>query len=123
MYQFYGRTNTQGVMDDNQELLKGTLDMLILKSLQLEPMHGWGIAARLEELSRDVFRLQTGTLYPALHRLLRRKWIAAEWRTTEHNRQARYYRLTPIGRRQLDTARASWQRASVAVNRILTAEL
>lgn len=110
-------------MDDNQELLKGTLDMLILKSLQLEPMHGWGIAARLEELSRDVFRLQTGTLYPALHRLLRRKWIAAEWRTTEHNRQARYYRLTPIGRRQLDTARASWQRASVAVNRILTAEL
>ena len=110
-------------MDENQELLKGTLDMLILKSLQLEPMHGWGIAARLEELSRDVFRLQTGTLYPALHRLLRRKWIAAEWRTTEHNRQARYYRLTPIGRRQLDTARASWQRASVAVNRILTAEL
>jgi len=108
--------------DETQDLLKGTLDMLILKALQLEPMHGWGIADRIEQLSRDVFRLQTGTIYPALHRLLRRGWIAAEWRTTENNRRARYYRLTPAGRRELESARVSWQRASLAINRILTAE-
>ena len=85
-------------------------------------MHGWGIGERIAQLSRDVFRLQTGTLYPALHRLVRKGWITAEWRTTENGRRARYYRLTASGRKQLDAERASWSRASLAVNRILTAE-
>ena len=107
--------------DETQELLKGTLDMLILQALEREPMHGWGIAERIETLSRDVFRLQTGTVYPALHRLLRKGWIAAGWRTTEHSRQARYYQLTASGRRQLEAERAAWKRASGAVNRILDA--
>ena len=107
---------------ETQDLLKGTLDMLILKALALAPMHGWGIGERIAQLSRDVFRPQTGTLYPALHRLLRKGWIAAEWRTTENARRARYYRLTASGRKQLDLERAAWVRVSLAVNRILNAE-
>jgi transcriptional regulator len=107
--------------DDAEDLLKGTLDMLILKALELAPMHGWGIGERIAQLSRDVFRVQTGTLYPALHRLLRRGWIAAEWRTTGNGRRARYYRLTPAGERQLSKERTSWERASLAVRRILAA--
>jgi PadR family transcriptional regulator, regulatory protein PadR len=107
--------------DESQELLKGTLDMLILQALERGPMHGWGVAERIEASSRDVFRLQTGTLYPSLHRLLRQGRITAEWQTTENNRRARYYRLTPAGRKHLESARASWERASVAINRILSA--
>jgi transcriptional regulator len=105
-----------------QDVLKGTLDMLILKALETAPMHGWGIGERIAQHSRDVFRLQTGTLYPAVHRLLRRGWITAEWCTTENGRRARYYRLTASGRGQLNAERASWSRASLAVNRILGAE-
>ena len=101
------------------ELLKGTLDMLILKAVEGTPMHGWGIGERIEALSRGVFRPQTGTLYPALHRLLARGWIAAEWRATASGRRARYYRLTRGGQRRLDAEETSWQRASLAVNRIL----
>jgi transcriptional regulator len=108
--------------DDAEDLLKGTLDMLVLKALELAPMHGWGIGERIAQLSRDVFRVQTGTLYPALHRLLRRGWIAAAWQTTDNGRRARYYRLTPSGRKHLDAQRASWERASLAVRRILNAE-
>ena len=107
--------------DESQDLLKGTLDMLILQALEKEPMHGWGVAERIETSSRAVFTLQTGTLYPSLHRLLRQGHITAEWQTTANNRRARYYRLTPGGRRRLETARASWERASVAINRILSA--
>ena len=107
--------------DQGKELLKGTLDMLILQALEREPMHGWGIAERIEVLSRDVFHLQTGTVYPALHRLLKRGWIAAEWRVTTNNRKARYYRLASAGRKRLEGERASWRRASLAVNRILDA--
>lgn len=107
--------------DETQELLKGTLDMLILQALEREPMHGWGIAEQLETHSREVFKLQTGTIYPALHRLLRKGWIAAGWRTTANNRQARYYQITASGRKQLEASRASWKRASLAVNRILDA--
>jgi PadR family transcriptional regulator PadR len=103
-------------------LPKGTLDMLILKALALAPMHGWGIGERIAQLSHDVFRLQTGTLYPALHKLLRKGWIAAEWRTTENGRRARYYRLTASGRKQLETERASWKATMLAVQRILDAE-
>jgi PadR family transcriptional regulator len=108
--------------DDAEDLLKGTLDMLVLKALQLAPMHGWGIGERIAQLSRDVFHVQTGTLYPALHRLLRRGWITAAWQTTDNGRRARYYRLTPSGRKHLDEQRASWERASLAVRRILNAE-
>ena len=95
--------------DDSEELLKGTLDMLILKALDLQPMHGWGIGERIAQLSRDVFHVQTGTLYPALQRLLRRGWIAAEWSTTDAGRRARHYRLTTAGRKHLETERASWE--------------
>lgn len=108
--------------DPQQDVLKGTLDMLILKALDLAPMHGWGIGERIAQLSRDVFQLQTGTLYPALHRLMRQGWIQSEWRTTENGRRARYYWLTAAGRRQLDTERESWERASLAVRRILNAD-
>jgi PadR family transcriptional regulator, regulatory protein PadR len=106
----------------SEDVLKGTLDMLILKALALAPMHGWGIGERIAQLSRDVFLLQTGTLYPALHRLLRRGWIVAEWRTSEHGRRARYYQLTTAGRKQLEAEQASWARAALAVRRILNAE-
>ena len=108
--------------DDTEDVLKGTLDMLILKALALAPMHGWGIGERIAQLSRDVFQLQTGTLYPALHRLLRRGWITAEWRTTENGRRARYYQLTASGRKQLEAEQASWERAALAVKRILYAD-
>jgi transcriptional regulator len=109
------------VADQTEELLKGTLDMLILQAVEREPMHGWGIADRIEQSSQEVFRLQTGTLYPSLHRLLRKGWIRATWRTTEHNRRARYYRLTPAGRRRLEDSRASWERTSLAIKRVLSA--
>jgi PadR family transcriptional regulator len=106
---------------DSRDVVRGTLDMLILKALEREPIHGWGVAERIEALSQGVFRLQTGTLYPALHRLLRKGWIGAEWRTTENARRARYYRLTATGLNQLQAERESWLRATVAVKRILDA--
>ena len=108
--------------DETEDVLKGTLDMLILKALDLAPMHGWGIGERIAQLSQNVFQLQTGTLYPALQRLLRRGWLTAEWRTTENGRKARYYKLTASGRQQLLTERSSWDRASLAVRRILNAK-
>ena len=108
--------------DDNaRDVVKGTLDMLILKAVERAPIHGWGVAERIDTLSQGVFRLQTGTLYPALHRLLRKGWIAAEWRTTENTRRARYYTLTAAGRKRLQAERDSWLRATVAVKRILDA--
>jgi transcriptional regulator len=107
--------------DAARDVVKGTLDMLILKALELGPMHGWGVSDRIETLSRGVFVLQTGTLYPALHRLLRKGWVAAEWRTSDNARRARYYRLTAVGRKRLDAERDSWLRASTAVKRILDA--
>ena len=107
--------------DAAREVVKGTLDMLILKALDLGAMHGWGVADRIEVLSRGVFSLQTGTLYPALHRLLRKGLVAAEWRTTGNARRARYYKLTAAGRKKLEAERDSWRRASSAVKRILDA--
>ena len=107
--------------DAARDVVKGTLDMLILKALELGPMHGWGVADRIETLSRGVFQLQTGTLYPALHRLLRKGWVDAEWRTTDNARRARFYRLTAAGRKRLESERDSWTRASAAVKRILDA--
>jgi PadR family transcriptional regulator, regulatory protein PadR len=100
-------------------LLQGTLEMLVLKTLLLEPMHGWGIAQRVEQMSRGVFAVQQGSLYPALQRMKRRGWITAVWRTSDNNRRARYYDLTAAGRRQLDIERSAWQQASAAVNLVL----
>ena len=105
--------------DDRPDLLQGTLELLVLRALSLEPMHGWGMAQRIQQLSRDVLEVSQGSLYPALQRMKRKGWITSEWRTTEHNRRARYYRLTPLGARQLATERESWVRASTAVNWIL----
>ena len=101
------------------DLLQGTLEMLVLKTLTLEPMHGWGLSVRLRQISGDVFDVQQGSLYPALQRMLRRGWVRASWRATEHNRRARYYELTAEGRRQLAAQVADWKRASGAVERVL----
>jgi len=108
---------------DRSELLQGTLELLVLKTLALEPMHGWGISQRIQQLSRDVFLVPQGSLYPALQRMKRRGWIRSEWRTTENSRRARYYELTSAGRRQLEIERASWARTSSAVNWVLDAAL
>ncbi|MDB4874811.1 MAG: transcriptional regulator, PadR-family [Gemmatimonadetes bacterium] len=109
--------------DERSELLQGTLEMLALQTLALEPMHGWGIAQRIQQFSRDVFLVAQGSLYPALVRMKRRGWVKTSWRTTENNRRARYYELTVAGHRQLDAERVSWARASSAVNWVMTARL
>jgi transcriptional regulator len=101
------------------DVLAGTLEMLALTLLSEEPMHGWGLSLKLRELSRDVFDVNQGSLYPALQRMLRRGWIRAEWRASEHNRRARYYAITREGLRQLETEIADWERTSGAVNRVL----
>ncbi len=105
--------------DPRSELLQGTLEMLVLKTIALEPMHGWGIAQRIQQLSRDVFLVTQGSLYPALVRMKRRGLVKTSWRVTENNRRARYYEITAAGERQLAAERASWGRASSAVNWIL----
>jgi PadR family transcriptional regulator, regulatory protein PadR len=109
--------------DDRADLLPGTVEMLVLTTLAVEPMHGWGIAQRILEFSRDGLLVPQGSLYPALQRMKRRGWITSEWRTTEHNRRARYYLLRPAGRRQLAVERAAWRRASTAVNWVLSVNL
>jgi len=105
------------------DLLQGTLDMLVLKALQLEPMHGWGITERIEQWSDSVLKLGQGTLYPALYRLERQGLIRSEWKVTGNNRLARYYALTRKGRRQLSDELAQWRRMSQAVNSVLEATL
>ena len=105
----------------NSDVLQGTLDMLILKALSLEPMHGWGAAQRIQQISEEALRLNQGSLYPALHRLEQRGWIAAEWGTSENNRRAKYYRLTDTGRRQLEEEQAMWRTFSRAVDLVLEA--
>jgi transcriptional regulator len=95
--------------------------MLVLKTLTLEPMHGWGIGQRLQQISRDVFQVNQGSLYPALQRMRRKGWIRSEWRVTENGRRARYYLLTTEGRQQLDAERREWERISAAVNWVLQA--
>ncbi|MDQ3136530.1 MAG: PadR family transcriptional regulator [Gemmatimonadota bacterium] len=101
------------------DLLQGTLDMLLLKTLQVEPMHGWGITERMRQWSGDVLQVNQGSLYPALYRLVRRRWITSEWRLTENNRRARYYALTAAGRRQLLVERRQWDRLSHGVTLVL----
>jgi len=102
-------------------LVQGTLDMLILKTLALEPLHGFGITIRIEQMSRGVFHVNPGTLFPSLKRLERDGLIASEWRTTENNRRAKYYALTSSGRRQLRQEQAAWGRQVAAIARILEA--
>lgn len=101
------------------ELLQGTLDLLILRTLAIAPMHGWGIAQRIQQVSRDVLQVGQGSLYPALHRLEYKGWIRAEWGPSENNRRARYYSLTPEGRRQLKSERGEWERMVEAIALVL----
>lgn len=101
------------------DLLQGTLDVLILKTLELEPMHGWGISQRIQQISDSVLQVNQGSLYPALHRLEEQGWISAEWGPSENNRQAKYYQLTRLGRKQLSDETENWSRLSTAVDRIL----
>jgi PadR family transcriptional regulator, regulatory protein PadR len=108
---------------ERSDVLQGTLDMLVLKTLQLEPMHGWGITERLEQWSEHILQLGQGTLYPALYRLERQGLIKSAWKLTENNRRARYYALTAAGRRYYDDQLANWRRISRAVNLILDASL
>ena len=104
------------------DLLQGTLDMLILKTLALGPMHGWGIAQRIEQISVGVLAVNQGSLYPALYRLEEQGWIEAEWGSSENNRQAKFYSLTRTGRRQLAEETANWERVATAINLILGTE-
>jgi PadR family transcriptional regulator PadR len=106
----------------NEQVLQGTLDLLILKTLSLAPMHGWGLTHRIEQLSNDVLQVGQGSIYPALVRLEQRGLIATEWQMTENNRRAKYYKLTPAGRRARGTELASWQRFVGAVNSVIAAE-
>ena len=110
-------------MDDtNTDGIQGTLDMLILKTLSLQPMHGFGIARRIEQISRGVFKVNPGSLLTALQRLERAGWLDAEWRQTENSRKAKFYELTRAGRKQLDVETADWSRRVGAVARLLKAE-
>ncbi len=106
---------------DKAELLQGTLDMLILKALQLEPMHGFGLAQRLKQMSAEVFQVEMGSLYPALVRLEKNGWIKGTWGVTENNRRARFYQLTASGRRQFDAECAQWTLLSSTINAMLRA--
>lgn len=101
------------------DLLQGTLELLVLRVLSLRPMHGWGIAQRIEQMSQEVFAVNQGSLYPALQRMKRKGWIRSRWRVTDNNRRARFYELTDAGSKQLTLERAGWARASAAINDIL----
>jgi len=101
------------------DLVQGTLDLLILRTLAAERMHGWAIAQRIQLLSHDVLQINQGSLYPALQRLERQGWIRAEWGTSETNRRARFYRLTADGRRRLEQERADWERLSAAISLVM----
>lgn len=112
----YKRTMAKSHRSD---LLQGTLDMLILKTLGLGPQHGWGISQRIQQVSQDVLQVNQGSLYPALHRLELQGWIAADWGVSENNRQAKFYRLTRAGQRQLQTEAENWARITGAVARVM----
>jgi transcriptional regulator len=106
-------------MADSTDLLQGTLDLLILQTLAAGPMHGWGVAQRIQQVSKDVLQVGQGSLYPALHRLEYKGWIAADWGASDNNRRAKFYALTALGRKQLETELASWDRLSAAVGLVL----
>lgn len=104
---------------EKPDLLQGTLDLLILKALQLEPMHGFGISVRIRQMSDEVLQVEQGSLYPALYRLEDQGWISAEWGISENNRKARFYKLTAAGRKQLNAETENWERISTAINLVL----
>lgn len=106
-------------MPQTTDLLQGTLDLLILRTLVLAPMHGWGIAQRVLQASSEVLSIQQGSLYPALHRLERRGWISAKWGVSENNRRAKFYELTRTGKRQLEVETETWRKLSVAIGQVL----
>jgi len=106
-------------MSKPNDLVQGTLDLLLLKLLALEPLHGWAISLRLRSISGNVLQVTEGSLYPALHKLEQEGWITAEWKQTENNRRAKYYALTRLGRKQLESERANWQRLSAAISHVV----
>jgi PadR family transcriptional regulator PadR len=106
-------------VSDQTDVLQGTLDLLIMRIVALEPMHGWAIAQRIQQVSDELLRVQQGSLYPALHRLEHQGWIAAEWGASDNNRRARFYSLTRAGRKQLTTEVSKWERLSAGVNLVL----
>lgn len=106
-------------MGKPSDLVQGTLDLLILKTIVLEPMHGWGIAQRIRQLSNEVLQVNQGALYPALHRLEQNGWLQAKWGESENNRRAKFYSLTPAGRKYLEKEQANWQRLSTAIGLVL----
>jgi PadR family transcriptional regulator PadR len=105
--------------ESSNEPLRGTIDLLVLRTLSLAPMHGWGITQRIQQVTGGVLEVNQGSLYPALQRLEQKEWIDSEWRTTDNNRRAKYYRLTPAGRRALGVETESWRRLVVAVEQLL----
>lgn len=105
--------------EDRPDILQGTLDLLILRTLSVGAMHGWSISQRIQQVSGDVLQVQQGSLYPSLHRLQRRGWITSQWGTSENNRRAKFYRLTEQGEAQLDVETERWQRLSAAVSQVL----
>lgn len=106
-------------MSKPPDLLQGTLDLLILKMLALEPMHGWAIGRRLKQVSNETLQVSVGSLYPALHKLENAGWIRAEWKPSENNRRAKFYSLTRLGRKQLETETATWDRLSSAILHVM----
>ena len=106
-------------MSNETDVLQGTLDLLVMRTLAGEPMHGWAIAQRIQQISDDLLRVQQGSLYPALHRLEHQGWIAADWGVSDNNRRARFYALTKAGRKQVTTELAKWERLSAGVNLVL----
>ena len=108
-------------MSKPTDLVQGTLDLLILKTLALEPMHGWGIAQRIHQVSKEVLQVNQGALYPALHRLEQSGWIRAKWGESDNNRRAKFYSLTPAGRKYLEREQANWHRLSTAIGLVLQA--
>src|SRR5258705_9000249 len=109
-------------MSKPSDLVQGTLDMLVLKILELEPMNGFAVSQRLRQVSGDVLQVSDGSLYPALHKLEQQGWIQSEWKATENNRRAKFYSLTRPGRKQLDAESANWQRLSGAISRVVSLE-
>jgi len=112
-------SNVEGSITPSTDLLQGTLDLLILKTLALEPMHGWGIANRIQRVSQDALQIGQGSLYPALHRLEYKGWIEAEWASSEHNRRAKFYSLTRAGKKQLEAELSNWDRLNTAIRLVL----
>ena len=106
-------------MSKPSDLVQGTLDLLLLKILALQPLHGWAISQRLKQVSGDVLQVSDGSLYPALHKLEQEGWITAEWKLTENSRQAKFYSLTRLGRKQLEKEAANWTRLSVAISNVV----